>query len=40
MGRIPGTADPCGGLVRAMAGPRVIGLARLEDGWMKPERML
>jgi len=27
-------------LVRAMAGPRVIGLARLEDGWMKPERML
>ena len=40
MGRIPGAADPCGGLVRAMAGPRVIGLARLEDGWMKPERML
>jgi tRNA pseudouridine55 synthase len=40
MGRIPGTADPDGGLVRAMAGVRVIGLARLEDGWMKPERML
>ena len=40
MGRIPGTADPRGGLVRAMAGGRVIGLARLEDGWMKPERML
>jgi tRNA pseudouridine55 synthase len=40
MGRIPGTADPCGGLVRAMAGQHVIGLARLEDGWMKPERML
>jgi tRNA pseudouridine55 synthase len=40
MGRIPGAADPCGGLVRAMAGTRVIGLARLEDGWMKPERML
>jgi tRNA pseudouridine55 synthase len=40
MGRIPGTADPSGGLVRAMAGPRVIGLARLQDGWMKPERML
>jgi tRNA pseudouridine55 synthase len=40
MGRIPGTADPCGGLVRAMAGQHVVGLARLEDGWMKPERML
>jgi tRNA pseudouridine55 synthase len=40
MGRIPGSADPDGGLVRAMAGGRVIGLARLEDGWMKPERML
>jgi tRNA pseudouridine55 synthase len=40
MGRIPGSADPEGGLVRAMAGGCVIGLARLEDGWMKPERML
>jgi tRNA pseudouridine55 synthase len=40
MGRIPGAADPDGGLVRAMAGGRVIGLARLEDGWMKPERVL
>jgi tRNA pseudouridine55 synthase len=40
MGRIPGTAEPAGGLVRAMAGARVIGLARLEDGWMRPERML
>jgi tRNA pseudouridine55 synthase len=40
MGRIPGNADPAGGLVRAMAGGRVIGLARLEDGWMKPERLL
>ena len=40
MGRIPGSADPAGGLVRAMAGGRVIGLARLEDGWMRPERML
>jgi len=40
MGRIPGSADPAGGLVRAMAGGRVLGLARLEDGWMKPERML
>jgi tRNA pseudouridine55 synthase len=40
MGRIPGSADPAGGLVRAMAGGRVIGLTRLEDGWMRPERML
>ncbi len=40
MGRIPQTADPAGGLVRAMAGSRVIGLCRLEDGMMKPERLL
>ncbi len=40
MGRIPGSADPFGGLVRAMAGNHVVGLARLKDGWMKPERML
>src|SRR5262249_9562752 len=40
MGRIPAAADPGGGLVRAMAGARVIGLARLEDGWLKPERVL
>ena len=40
MGRIPGNADPNGGLVCAMAGGRVIGLARLEDGLMKPERVL
>jgi tRNA pseudouridine55 synthase len=40
MGRIPGNADPAGGLVRAMAGGRVIGLCRLEDGMMKPERIL
>jgi tRNA pseudouridine55 synthase len=40
MGRIPDAADPAGGLVRAMAGPRLVGLARLADGWMKPERML
>jgi tRNA pseudouridine55 synthase len=38
--RIPGSADPQGGLARAMAGSRVIGLCRLEDGWFKPERML
>ena len=40
MGRIPGTADPDGGLVRATAEGRVIGLCRLEDGMMKPERIL
>jgi tRNA pseudouridine55 synthase len=40
MGRIPGSANPDGGLVRAMAGGRVIGLCRLEDGMMKPERIL
>ena len=40
MGRIPGTANPDGGLARAMAGTRVIGLCRLEDGMLKPERLL
>jgi Pseudouridine synthase II TruB, C-terminal len=40
MGRIPGNAEPSCGLVRAMAGSRVVGLARLQDGWMKPERLL
>lgn len=40
MGRIPQTADPDGGLARAMAGGRVIGLCRLQDGWLKPERLL
>ena len=40
MGRIPAAAQPDGGLARAMAGERVIGLCRLEDGWLKPERLL
>ena len=40
MGRIPPTANPDGGLARAMAGGRVIGLCRLQDGWLKPERLL
>ncbi len=40
MGRIPRAADPNGGLARAMAGSRVLGLCRLEDGWLKPERLL
>jgi tRNA pseudouridine55 synthase len=40
MGRIPRTADPDGGLARAMAGTRVIGLCRMSDGMLKPERLL
>ena len=40
MGRIPEPANPDKGLVRAMAGGRVIGLCRLEDGWLRPERIL
>ena len=40
MGRIPRAADPNQGLARAMAGGRVIGLCRLQDGWLKPERLL
>lgn len=40
MGRVPSDANPVGGLVRAMAGGRLIGLCRLEDGWMQPERLL
>ncbi len=40
MGRIPRAANPDGGLARAMAGGRVIGLCRLSDGWLKPERLL
>ena len=40
MGRIPRTADPDGGVVRAMAGSRVLGLCRLDDGWLRPERLL
>jgi tRNA pseudouridine55 synthase len=40
MGRIPGEANPDRGLVRAMAGGRVIGLCRLEDGWLRSERIL
>jgi len=40
MGRIPRAADPDGGLARAMAGSRVIGLCRLVDGRLKPERLL
>jgi tRNA pseudouridine55 synthase len=40
MGRVPPEADPAGGLVRATAGGRLIGLCRLEDALLKPERWL
>jgi tRNA pseudouridine55 synthase len=40
MGRIPERANPAGGLVRAMAGRQVLGLGRLVDGWLRPERLL
>ncbi len=40
MGRIPRTADPDGGLARAMAGMRVIGLCRMSEGMLRPERLL
>jgi tRNA pseudouridine55 synthase len=40
MGRIPAEANPAGGLVRAMAGGRVVGLCRLEDGMLRSERIL
>ncbi len=40
MGRVPREADPAGGLARAMAGGRLMGLCRLEDGLLKPERWL
>jgi tRNA pseudouridine55 synthase len=40
MGRIPCLADPAGGLARAMAGGRVVGLCRLRDGLLRPERIL
>jgi tRNA pseudouridine55 synthase len=40
MGRIPANADPNGGLVRAVVSDRTVGLCRLEEGWLKPERIL
>lgn len=39
LGRIPDSAQPDGGLVRVMAGGAVAGLCRLDDGWLRPERM-
>ena len=40
IGRVPGEASPDGGLVRAMAGGRFVGLCRLESGLMVPERLV
>ena len=40
IGRIPDLADPAGGLIRAMAGRRLIGLCQLQDGMLKPERLM
>lgn len=40
MGRIPREADPDGGLVRAMAGGRLVGLCSLGDGLLRPERLM
>jgi tRNA pseudouridine55 synthase len=39
MGRIPEAANPDEGLVRITAAGRVMALARLSDGWLKPERL-
>ena len=40
MGRIPDEANPDEGLVRVLAAGRVLALARLSDGWLKPERLI
>ena len=40
MGRIPDAANPNEGLVRVLAAGRVLALARLSEGWLKPERLL
>jgi tRNA pseudouridine55 synthase len=40
MGRIPEAADPDEGLVRVLAAGRVLALARLSEGWLKPERLI
>ncbi len=40
MGRVPSDANPDGGLVRAMAGGRLVGLCRLEAGLCQPERWI
>ncbi|WP_376099529.1 tRNA pseudouridine(55) synthase TruB [Roseomonas sp. CCTCC AB2023176] len=40
LGRVPPAANPDGGLVRALAGERLMGLCRLEGGLVRPERWL
>jgi tRNA pseudouridine55 synthase len=40
MGRVPEDVDPAGGLVRAMAGGRFVGLCLVEDGQLRPERLM
>jgi tRNA pseudouridine55 synthase len=40
MGRIPDAANPDEGLVRVLAAGRVLALARLSEGWLKPERLI
>ncbi len=40
MGRVPGEANPAGGLVRAMAAERLVALCRLDAGLLKPERLV
>ena len=39
MGRIPESANPDEGLVRVTVAGRVRAMARLSDGWLKPERL-
>ncbi len=39
-GRIPDVLPGKEALVRVMSGERVLGLCRLRDGWLKPERLL
>ncbi|MFT8246097.1 tRNA pseudouridine(55) synthase TruB [Roseomonas sp. BN140053] len=40
MGRVPPAANPDGGLVRVLAGGRLVGLGLLSDGLLRPERWL
>ncbi|WP_084698162.1 tRNA pseudouridine(55) synthase TruB [Muricoccus aerilatus] len=40
MGRVPQAARPDGGLVRVLVGERLMGLCRLGDGLIHPERWL
>lgn len=38
-GRLPGEVEGASGLVRTVLGERLLGLGRLDDGWLKLERM-